>query len=227
MRNATRITVSTFGVLAGLAGLEHGLGEALQGNVAPDGMMIASWSDSELFRIVAGEPAMTIIPNLLITGILAILCSLAFLAWVTLFIHKKNGGLVLILLSFVLLLVGGGFGPPLLGTILGVTATRINAPLTWWRTHLPAGLKRFLGALWPWSFAVCLIAWLYMFPGSILLDYFLGVGNEMTIPIAALLAFGSLLLTIVAGFASDSQWQADSQQAPSMMSGRPVSQVGS
>jgi hypothetical protein len=33
---------STFGVLAGLAGIEHGIGETLQGNVAPDGMMILS-----------------------------------------------------------------------------------------------------------------------------------------------------------------------------------------
>jgi hypothetical protein len=33
---------STFGVLAGLAGIEHGIGETLQGNVAPDGMMIFS-----------------------------------------------------------------------------------------------------------------------------------------------------------------------------------------
>jgi len=31
---------------------------------------------------------------------------------VSFFIHKKDGGLVLILISFALLLVGGGFGPP-------------------------------------------------------------------------------------------------------------------
>jgi len=123
--------------------------------------------------------------------------------------------------------VGGGFGPPLLGTIVGVTGTRISAPLTWWRTHLPVGLKRFLGKLWSWSFAACLIAWLYMFPGSILLDYFLGVGNEMTTYIAILLAFGSLLLTIVAGLAHDSQWRTVPRQASPMMRGRPVSQASS
>ena len=41
MRNATKVTVSTFGALAGLAGLEHGIGETLQGNRAPDGVTIA------------------------------------------------------------------------------------------------------------------------------------------------------------------------------------------
>ena len=43
MRNATRITVSTFGVLMGLAGLEHGIGEILQGNTAPQEIMFPSW----------------------------------------------------------------------------------------------------------------------------------------------------------------------------------------
>ena len=69
MKNATRVTVSTFGVLAGIAGIEHGIGELLQGNVAPNGLVIESWAGSELFRILAGEPAMTLIPNLLASGI--------------------------------------------------------------------------------------------------------------------------------------------------------------
>ena len=126
---------------------------------------------------------MTIVPNLLVTGILAILVSLIFLVWATVFIERKNGGLVLILLSIVMLLVGGGFGPPLLGIIIGVTGTRINAPLTWWRTHLSIGSQHFLGKLWPWFFAASLIAWLLLFPGSILLDYFFGVNNPAFIPI--------------------------------------------
>ena len=204
MRNATKVTVSTFGAIAGLAGIEHGIDETLQGNIAPDGMMILSWPGSELFRILAGEPAMTIVSNFLVTGILAILFSLVFFVWATMFVQRKNGGLVLILLSIVMLLVSGGFGPPLLGIIIGAAGTRINAPSTWWRTHLPVGLRRSLGKLWPWSFAACIIAWLYLFPGSILLDYFFGVGNPGAIAIVALSAFGSLLLTIVAGFAHDS-----------------------
>ncbi len=211
MRTATKVTVSTFGVLAGLAGIEHGIGEALQGNVAPDGMMISSWPGSAFFRIVAGEPAMTIVPNLFVTGILAILFSLVFLVWATMFVQRKNGGLVLILLSIVMLLVGGGFGPPILGIIIGAAGTRINAPLTWWRAHLSIGLRRFLGKLWPRFFVGSLIAWLLLFPGSILLDSFFGVSNpSQTIGIFALSAFGSLLLTVVAGFAYDSQRQSGS-----------------
>jgi hypothetical protein len=154
MRNATRVTVSTFGALAGLAGIEHGIGEVIQGNVAPEGIMILSWPTSEVFAILAGEPAMTIVPNLFITGILTFLFSLVFLVSATMFIGRKHGGLVLILLSVALLLVGGGFGPPILGVIVGVAATRINAPLTWWRTHLSDGARRLLARVW----SPCLVA---------------------------------------------------------------------
>jgi hypothetical protein len=76
MRNATRVTVSTFGALAALAGLEHGIGEILQGTIAPDGLMILSWPKSALFRILGGEPAMAIVPNLLVSGFLTVLFSL-------------------------------------------------------------------------------------------------------------------------------------------------------
>jgi len=72
MKNATRVFASTFGTIMALAGIEHGIGEVLQGSVAPSGVMFPSWSNSAFFRNLAGEPAMTIIPNLLITGALAI-----------------------------------------------------------------------------------------------------------------------------------------------------------
>lgn len=83
---------------------------------------------SELFRILAGEPAMTLIPNFLITGIPAVLVSLVFLAWVTRYIQREHGGPVLILISIVWLLVGGGFGPPLLGVIRRHRGTERPAP---------------------------------------------------------------------------------------------------
>lgn len=217
MRKATKVTVSTFGAVAAMAGIEHGIGEILQGNVAPSGVVIESWPGPGLFRILAGEPAMTIIPNLLVSGILAILFSLIFLLWALLFVQRKNGGLVLIALSIVMLLVGGGFGPPLLGIILGLTATRINAPLTWWRAHLSDSTRRFLSQLWPWALVAGIIAWLFVFPGSILLDYFVGVANpESTITALVFSAFGLLLLSIVTAFAYDLQQQSEAQQKPAM-----------
>src|SRR4029450_2566453 len=80
MRNATRIVASSFGILAGLAGVDHGIGETLQGNIAPGGIMIESWPGSALLRSLGGEPAMTLVPNLLVTGVLAIVISLVLAA---------------------------------------------------------------------------------------------------------------------------------------------------
>lgn len=168
MRNATRVTVSAFGALAGLAGIEHGVGEILQGNVAPNGLMILSWPESEAFDILAGEPAMTIVPNVLATGILATLASLLFLLWSTMFVERRHGGLVLMVVSVIMLLVGAGFGPPLLGMLVGVVATRINTPLTWWRNHLAPGWRRLLIRLWPWAQVASVIVWLSLLPGVVL-----------------------------------------------------------
>ena len=205
MKSATRVTVSTFGALVGLIGIEHGLGEVLQGNMAPAGWMILSWPNSTLFQILAGEPAMTIIPNLLVTGILAILFSLIYIVWAIGFVQRKHGGLVLMMLSVIMLLVGGGIFPPIFGIIIGVIATTINTPLTWWRTHLSLDFRRFLETLWAWSFSACLISWLGMFPGIVLLWQLWGVDNPNLIYALLLGMFGFLFSTVVLGWASDSQ----------------------
>lgn len=46
--SATRIAASIFGVLAGLGGITHGIGEVIQGNVAPDGTWICSWTQGPI-----------------------------------------------------------------------------------------------------------------------------------------------------------------------------------
>ena len=199
MKNATRIFAATFGAIMALAGLEHGVGEILQGSVAPAGIMILSWPDSAFFRNLAGEPAMTLVPNLLLTGILAVIASLALLLWSLLFVQRKHGGWVMILLSILMLLVGGGIFPPVFGVLVGVVATRINAPASPTKIRPLNGFQRFLVALWPFSYAVCILAWFAMFPAA----YFFGEQYPLVIVAALLLALGTLILTMVSGFAKD------------------------
>jgi hypothetical protein len=216
MTNATRIVVSTSSTWIGLAGLEHGIGEILQGNVAPAGLMILSWPKSEQFRVLGGEPAMTLLPNLIVAGILTILFSLAFIVWATVFIQRKNGGLVLMLLSVAMLLVGGGIATAILGFIIGAAGTRIDSPLTWWRTHLPTGSRRLCETVWPWFLALATIAWLLVFPGLILLASFFGADSlTSVVPVIIFSAFGFLLLAVSAGFGHDVQRQTSSRQLPS------------
>jgi hypothetical protein len=205
VRSATKVTVVTFATVMGLAGVEHGIGEILQGSTAPAGLIFPSWPDSAFFRIVGGEPAMTLVPNLLVTGILAILFSLAFLAWAVLFVERKKGELVLILLAVAMLLAGGGIFPPVIGILIGILATGINAPFAGRTAHPSAALRNFLGRLWPWSFGACVLAWLGLFPGINILGYFFGVNNPNYTVILIVLAFGTLGVTVFTGLTLDSQ----------------------
>jgi hypothetical protein len=124
LAGATRAAASTIGVVAGLIGLYHGYNETLQGNSTPSGIMINAIGPP--CQGSACFPAMTVIPNFLVTGVLAIIFALIVMAWAALLVPRKSGGLVLILLSIILLLVGGGFLPPALGIIAGIIGTRIK-----------------------------------------------------------------------------------------------------
>ena len=88
--HASRLAAITFGILAGLGGMWHGIGEILQGNVAPDGIIINSWTQGPIATNMGGEPGMTIVPNLLITGILCIVVSLAVIVWAAVFVQRRT-----------------------------------------------------------------------------------------------------------------------------------------
>jgi hypothetical protein len=203
MRKAARFTAASFGVMAGLGGLIHGIGEMLQGNITPSGMWIDSWTQGPIATHMGGDPGLTIVPNLLITGVLASLVSLATIAWAAAFVRKKHGGAVLILLSIAMLLVGGGVGPPVVGILAGIAGTAINAPLPWWRARFSGNAGRLLAQLWPWVFGVALINGLFLFVGSIILVHALDWGNADLYLNSFFLVVVSLLPTIITGIAYD------------------------
>ena len=89
--SAARATALIFGVLAGLGGLTHGIGEVLQGSVRPDGLIINSWTQGPIATNMGGEPGMTIVPNLLVTGYLTILVSLAVMTCAILARDRRGG----------------------------------------------------------------------------------------------------------------------------------------
>src|SRR5579864_5323787 len=118
MVDKMRAVASVLGVLAGLIGAYHGYNEVLQGSVNTPGVFINAIGPP--CQGNACFPAMTLAPNFLIAGILAILMSIVVLVWATALVQRSRGGLVLIGLSIVLLLVGGGFLPPALGILAGI-----------------------------------------------------------------------------------------------------------
>jgi len=121
--NKTRAAASIIGIFAGLGGASHGPGEMLQGNIAPSGIIIEAWPE---LTALNGEPAMTIVPSFLVTGVLTIIFGLLVAIWAAKFVQRKNGGLVLILLSIIMLLVGGGLFPPVFGVAAGIIGIRIK-----------------------------------------------------------------------------------------------------
>jgi hypothetical protein len=119
----TKVAASVVGIFAGLAGASHGFGEILQGNVAPGELMIKAWPG---LTALGGEPALTIVPSFLVTGVLTIIFGVMVTAWAGAFVQRRFGGLILVLLSVIMLLVGGGVVPPLFGVAAGIVGTYIK-----------------------------------------------------------------------------------------------------
>ena len=124
LANTSRYAAIVLGILAGLIGSYHGYNETLQGSVAPGGVFINAvgppCQGSGCF------PAMTLVPNFLFAGATTIIISLIILVFSAGFVQRPRAGIIIILLSIVQLLVGGGFLPPALGLASGILATRIK-----------------------------------------------------------------------------------------------------
>ena len=204
---ATRLNASTLGVLVGLAAVEHGYFEILQGNLAPGGLIIDAIGPAQELWAGASEPALTIIPNFIITGSLAMIIGLIYTIWAAVFIDRKYGAWIMLLLSIILFLVGGGFGPLSIGIFISILATRINKPLTWWRGHLSSAARDFLALCWPWSLIVYVLVYIVSVEVAIIgwpLVRFIGEDTTFVFlyaigPIMLVL----MLLMILSGFAYD------------------------
>lgn len=210
--SATRVVASTFGVLVGLAGIEHGYFELLQGDVRPGSIMIEAIGPAQRFWEYGTERSLTIVPSFLVTGILAMVFGLLVVIWAGAFVHRKNGAGVLLLLSIMLFLVGGGFGPIFLAILASATATRIDKPLRWWRAHLPVNVRGFLTKLWPWSIVASVLLFVISVEIAIFgypLVWFFGTDTTFTIQYtSAYIMLGLMLLSVLTGFAHDIQKQA-------------------
>jgi hypothetical protein len=204
MRSAIRMIASTFGVIMSLAGLEHGVGEILQGSNPPPGILFESWPGSETFALMAGEPAMSVIPNLLVSGVVTVLISVVALIWSLAFLGRKSGGLVLLLLSLLLLLVGGGIAPPLIGMIVGTAATRIHNPLRRWRDREPGSNPPLLAKLWHVFTVAGALGYLALLPGIPIAIRFTELEDPAIVVYLGLFSFVLLLLAIIGGLAWDS-----------------------
>jgi hypothetical protein len=178
MKNQPQITTAFLSIYAGLIAIQHGIFEMIQGSRTPSGVIFnAIGSPCEPQAVWhACFPAMTLIPNLLVTGIAAVLVGLGMAVWGVAFFGRKRGRLVLGMLSVLALLVGGGFVPVFIGLIAVIASCSQESP--------PAQPRlASLAPVWLWTL-VLMVLWL---PGSWLLGHFFGL---------AMLSVGGLLFLV-------------------------------
>ena len=197
MRKATKTVATWLGVVAGIAGFEHGYFEFLQGNSSTPGLAFPSWGPpcvpEEIWHNC--EPAMSIIPNFLITGILAMLLSLALMVWAGWFVQRRHGGWIQIALSVLLLIFGGGFFPPIIAFVGGLAGTQINRPLS----GRAGTLTRFAAKLWPWSLVIFVVWTLGQFP----VGHFFNDILQSIMYVSLLVILTSLPLAVYTAYAHD------------------------
>lgn len=193
--------VSTLGVIFGLGGMGHGFFEALQGNTPTTGYVIDAIGAENRMWLHGNEPAFTIIPNFLVTGIIAMLVGLAIIIWSAGFMHKKYGSSIFLALFVLLFLVGGGIGQVIFFTIGWALSTRIHKPLNWWKKVLPVDSRRVLAKLWfPFLVASSLLI-LYTLQIAIF-GYVPGLSNPDSISIVMVSTLGAGLLFLMLSFIS-------------------------
>ena len=198
--------MAVLGTIFGISGMSHGFFEALQGNVPTGGLFIFAIGESQKMWPHGNEPAFTLIPNFLLTGIAAMIVGLTIILWSLGFVHKKNGPTVFILLFVLLLLVGGGVAQILFFPFIWLVSTRINQPLVWWRKILPIKIQEPLAKLWPWFLVIS--SALLVFALEIATTGFVPAVNDPEAVLSIMLSclgmeVVALPLTFISGFARD------------------------
>lgn len=206
MNKATRLNVASLGTVFGLSGIFHGFFESKQGNVPAKIGIINSVGELHKMWGHGDEPALTLIPNYMVSGILSMIVAVVLIVWSLKFVHKKNGPAVFLLLFITLLLVGGGVAQVIFFPFIWLVSTRIHKPLSWWKKILPPGLRKVLSALWPWLIGLSNVVMLFVLAVSFT-GFVPGIHSEDTV---LSIMFGCLLAVLVlfpasyiAGFSYD------------------------
>lgn len=191
--NALRTAVRLLGAVAAFAGAEHGVGELTQAPREDTGLFITSWPHVAAFEPLGGEPAMTILPDVRLAGVFTVLVSVSLAWWVARAKATRSDGWILLGFSTLLLVGGGGFGPPLVTVALGVA---LLCPVRSGARVAPLGAAR--GAVarrWRQLLVLTVAAFLALVPGVVLLAM-AGIESGLLTATLPLVAFSGLLVTL-------------------------------
>ena len=198
--NASKFTAILFSIFGAFFGLEHGIGEVLQGNISTQGLKIYAYSAPGLVFPFGREPALSVVPNYLISGILTILFGLIIIIWSAKLIQMKYGAFGLFGLSLILFLTGGGFGPFTTLIFASITALKKNSNFIWWKRLLPFRLRTFIAKLFPYV-TILFLLWI---PFELILGLFFGIGYPYPGYLLAYIFPFIIIINILTAFSHDS-----------------------
>ncbi len=197
-KNTVQIITAVVGVFFGMfSGINHGIFEILQGNRAAGGLLISAIGEGQRFWSEGHEPAFTVIPNYMMTGIFSIIIGAAIVIWSIWFLNTKYGSTVYIGLFILSFLAGGGIGQVFFFVPAWIFSTRMNKPLHWWRKVLPPSIRPFLSKFWIISLVTAILFMIITLEIAIF-GLFPGVEEPLTIQnISMGFFFASIVLFIV------------------------------
>lgn len=118
-----------FGVFSAIGALHHGIGLTLQGYQRTETLFIYTWTQGPIARSLGGEPGMTLVPNLFVSGILTLCLSMVLMMIALFFLDKRYGAPVFLIGTLMVLLTGGGIAPPVIGILAGISAWMGQKPV--------------------------------------------------------------------------------------------------
>jgi len=143
-----RRVAAAAGVCVGISGLDHGFFEVLRGNTPISGLVIQAIGPEQQMWESGTEEAFTVVPNFLITGILAMVVGIAMIVWSVACLDRPRADRWYLTLGLLMFVVGGGIGM-LVFLLLGwAIARRIHRPAAWWGRVLPGALERIFARTW-------------------------------------------------------------------------------
>jgi hypothetical protein len=206
VNQAIQRVASVWGVIFGISSMSHGFFESMQGTTPTGGLMIEAVSEGQRFWSHGAEPALTILPNFLMTGIAAMLLGLALIVWSLRYLDTSRSASVLLGLFVLSMLVGGGIAQVLLFPFICVFAAHIHLPLACWAHILPERLRAVIAPWWGWLLGLSAAALLYtLFVATFGLVP--GLSDEAQIlnvmGLLLVVALGSYILSFLAALAHD------------------------
>lgn len=226
---ATGIITAVLGITFAVAGMHHGFFEALQGNTPTESFFIRSIGPAQQMWEHGTDEAFTLIPNFLMTGIAAIVVSVAIVlgSWFLVRslpsvvrgsgsktrpergwfgVLRRRWPTVFLLLFLLLTLVGGGIGHIIFFLTAWAYATRMKRPLKWWRKIFSGNFGRVISVVWAYSLSFASLCYIIALEISVF-GYVPGVSDPGSILAVCwgllLLALIFINITYISGFAYD------------------------